>query len=413
MTRDQPGVLDALSLLSEVADELVVRTVRDTHVAVADRVHGLLRRTTGAGPGRAETVHRGVAAGVYGGLGAGLRATSRGLGAAADRGMGPALEAQPRGRILRATVNGLIGDRLERERPRLAIRMAVRHDGRDVPRDRESLARAFPDATGLLVVFLHGLCESETYWDRHREQRGTTYGEALAADGWTPVFLRANTGLPLRENGVALASLLTELVAEWPVNVERIALVGHSLGGLVMRAASAVVAEEGDRAWTRLVSDVVTLGTPHLGAPLAGQVGTGSSLLGRLPESAAFGRVLDWRSVGVRDLVLGLAEDVPALPHARYRLVAATLTRSPRHPVGVVAGDLLVRVPSAYGRSRGRTLFPDAEVLHVGRAGHFDLLNHPRVERALRDWLADPSGGTKSAVREQWPSARGTVRMSG
>ncbi len=385
MSSDQPGVLDALSLLSEVADELVVRTVRDTHEAVVDRVHGLLRRSIGAGSG---TVHRGIAAGVYGGLGAGLRATSRGLGAAAERGMGPSLEAEPRGRFLHATVNGLIGDRLERERPRLAIRMAVRHDGRDVLRDREALARAFPDATGLLVVFLHGLCESETHWDRHREQRGTTYGEALAADGWTPVFLRANTGLSLRENGVALASLLTELVAEWPVDVERIALVGHSLGGLVMRAASAVVAAEPDQAWTRLVSDVVTLGTPHLGAPLAGQVGTGSSLLGRLPESAAFGRILDWRSVGVRDLVLGLAEDVPALPHARYRLVAATLTRSARHPVGVVAGDLLVRVPSAYGRSRGHTLFPDAEVLHIGRAGHFDLLNHPRVERALRDWLS-------------------------
>ena len=388
MTREQPGVLDALSLLSQVADELVVRTVRDTHLAWVDRVHGLLRRPTGAGPGAGETLHRGIAAGVYGGLGVGLRATSRGLGAAADRGVGPPLESAARGRFVNAAVNGLIGDRLVQERPRLAIRMAVRHDGADVSPEPDGLASAFPVATGRLVVFLHGLCENESYWNHHREQRGTTYGEALAEEGWTPVFLRANTGLPLRENGVALASLLTRLVAAWPVEVERIALVGHSLGGLVMRAASAVVAEDAERTWTPLVSDVVTLGTPHFGAPLAAQVATGSRLMGRLPESAAFGRILDWRSVGVRDLVLGLAEDVPALPHARYRLVAATLTRSSRHPVGAVAGDLLVRVPSAYGRSRGRTLFPDAEVLHVGRADHFDLLNHPRVEQALRDWLA-------------------------
>ena len=388
MTLAGPGVVDALSLLSEAADELVVRTVRDTHVAVVDRVHGLLRRRAVGRRGVVETLHLGLAGGVYGGLGVSLRATSRGLGALADRGLGPDLEDHARGRFLHAAVNGIIGDKLEQERPRLAIPMAVRRSGADVSLDRASLAAAFPDATERLVVFLHGLCEDESNWDRRREQRGTTYGEALAADGWTPVFLRANTGLPLRANGVALASLLTELVAEWPVEVERIALVGHSLGGLVMRAASAVVAEAEDRVWTRLVSDVVTLGTPHLGAPLAGQVGTGSSLLGRLPESAAFGRILDWRSVGVRDLVRGLAEDVPALPHARYRLVAATLTRSPRHPVGAVAGDLLVRVPSAYGRSRGRTLFPGADVLHVGRAGHFDLLNHPRVERALRDWLS-------------------------
>ena len=48
-----PGALDALALLTEVADELVVRTVRDTHVAWLDRVHGLLRRPTGARDGGA------------------------------------------------------------------------------------------------------------------------------------------------------------------------------------------------------------------------------------------------------------------------------------------------------------------------------------------------------------------------
>ena len=107
-----------------------------------------------------------------------------------------------------------------------------------------------------------------------------------------------------------------------------------------------------------------------------------------MPDPAAFGRVLDWRSRGVHDLVAGLAEDVPALPHARYHLVSATLTRSERHPVGHVVGDLLVRPRSAYGRDRTRTLFPDADVLHVGGTDHFGLLNHPEVHRALREWLS-------------------------
>ena len=179
----------------------------------------------------------------------------------------------------------------------------------------------------------------------------------LAAEGWTPVFLRANTGLGLRENGVALTALLQELTEAWPVGVTRIALVGHSMGGLIMRAAGAV-ATGVERPWTELVSDVVTLGTPHLGAPIARGVGHGSRGLARLPETSAFGRILDWRSVGVHDLVAGLAEDVPALPHARYRLVAATLTSSPRHPVGHVVGDVMVRVPSAYGRDRRRRALP-------------------------------------------------------
>jgi pimeloyl-ACP methyl ester carboxylesterase len=238
------------------------------------------------------------------------------------------------------------------------------------------------------VVLLHGLCENEDFWNLHREEVGTTYAETLAAEGWTPVFLRANTGLSLRENGVALTALLQRLVEEWPADVTRVALVGHSMGGLVMRAAAAV-ATEAEVPWTGLVSDVVSLGAPHLGAPLAAYVGHGSKALARLPEAAAFGRILDLRSIGVHDLVAGLAEDVPALPHARYRLVSATLTTSPRHPVGAFLGDLLVRESSAYGRKRGRAdQFPGAETQHVPKADHFDQLNHPSVHDALRRWLA-------------------------
>jgi pimeloyl-ACP methyl ester carboxylesterase len=201
------------------------------------------------------------------------------------------------------------------------------------------------------------------------------------------VLLRANTGLGLRENGAALTVLLQHLVEEWSVPVERIALVGHSMGGLVMRAAAAV-ASGVEEPWSGLVSDVVTLGTPHLGAPLARHVGHGSRGMSVLPETAAFGRILDWRSLGVHDLVAGLAEDVPPLPNARYHLVAATLTRARRHPVGHLVGDMLVRPESAYGQDpSGRRLFPGADVLHVGGTGHFGLLNHPEVHRALRDWL--------------------------
>ena len=38
----------------------------------------------------------------------------------------------------------------------------------------------------------------------------------VAAEGWTPVLLRANTGLSLRENGVALTALLQGVVDAWP-----------------------------------------------------------------------------------------------------------------------------------------------------------------------------------------------------
>lgn len=313
-----PGVLDALSLLAEVADELVVRSVRDSHRAIADRVRTFVATSTRGASRAAGVMHRAIAEGVYGGLGVGLRGAARGLDAVAATGAGPRLEDDRRGRFLSAAVNGLIGDRLAEGRPRLAIEMAARVDGRDVSPTSAALAAAYPRATGRVVVLLHTGCARAT---RAGARTGRS-GARPTPRSWPrragPRSCCAPTsGLPLRENGVALAALVQRLVEAWPVPVERIALVGHSMGALVSRAAGAVATADGQlRPWTRLVTDVVMLGAPHFGAPMAVGVGHGSRAFARLPETAAFGRILDWRSRGVRDLVVGLGEDVAPLPHA-------------------------------------------------------------------------------------------------
>lgn len=385
------GVMGAAALASDYAEGLILGTVRDVHRAVADRVFAMTHRATGGSSRLPQLVHDGISTGVYTGLGASLRTVAAGLRAAERRGVGPRLEARPAGRQVLSAVNGLIGDRLRDERPELAIEMAVRHRGRDVPLERSALAATFPTAGGDLAVFLHGLGENDDSWNLRRAERGGTYGSRLAEEtGWSPVYLRANTGLPIAENGVALASLLDRLVEAWPHEVRRIALVGHSMGGLIMRAACAVrpAAVTSQRPWTDRVTNVVTLGTPHLGAPLERLVNAGARTLGILPESAPFGRILEYRSVGILDLRRGLAADVQHLPHARYHLVAATLAGSHRHPVSEVFGDLLVRFPSAVGQPRrGSAMFPGADVLHVPGTGHFGLLNHPDVYHALKGWL--------------------------
>lgn len=383
---DGAGLAAALALATDYADQIVLGTVRDVHTAIASRAFGLTNLATAGGSRSHQRVHDGISQAIYGGLSLGARLVATGLRASDRR--GPRLEATAPGRQLLSVVNGLIGDRLAEERPELAIGMAVRRRGCDVPLEREALARAFPGATGDLVVFLHGLGENDDSWNVRREELGGSYGSRLAVDtGWTPIFLRANTGLPISDNGAALASLLDGLVEHWPTEVRRIALVGHSMGGLILRAACAVVTDA-ERQWSRLVTDVVTLGTPHLGAPLERTVHVGARALGVLPESAPFGRILEYRSVGILGLRRGLAADVQHLPHARYHLVAATLAAARRHPVSEVFGDLLVRYPSAVGRDhRGREMFPGADVLHV-RGDHFGLLNHPQVYDALRRWLA-------------------------
>lgn len=394
------GLLGAAAYAAETADELLVGAVRDVHGAVAGRVHRVVDTAAG-GPTLEHRLHDGIAAGVYGGIGLGLRGAARALRRADRHPAVPRVEDSAAGRSLLAAVNGLVGDRLREERPELFFEAAVRRDGQDVDPTRAGLAEAFPRATGDVVVFVHGLCESEAQWSRRSRPirpDGTTappYAAALSDQGWTPVDLRLNTGVPLAENGVATAALLSRIVEGWPVPVRRIALVGHSMGGLILRAACAVAGQEH---WTDLVTDVVTLGTPHLGAPLERVVAASTPWLGRLPEVAPVGRILEYRSRGILDLRHGLAADVQHLPQARYHLVAGSLTRSPRHPVARSIGDLLVTPRSALGLPReGPAMFPDADLLHIPGAGHFDLLNHENVHAALRTWLADRSGGAPMA----------------
>jgi pimeloyl-ACP methyl ester carboxylesterase len=274
-----------------------------------------------------------------------------------------------------AALNGLFGDRLEAEGSPLAIPMQVRRTGSTV--------------TGHLVVFLHGLGETEHAWGSPH------YGDML--DDATPVFIRFNTGRHISSNGATLAALLDELVRDWPVEVSRISIVGHSMGGLVARSAC-----HHGGAWTEHVRHIVSLGTPHMGAPLEQAVHAMSAALHLAPETRPFARFLRRRSAGIRDLRRGSLVDedwsgqdpdalrakarteVPLLQGATHCFVSATITRNDKHPVGRLLGDMLVLTPSASGRRIG---FTDENGLVLGGTHHLALLNHPEVARQLREWL--------------------------
>jgi pimeloyl-ACP methyl ester carboxylesterase len=380
---------DELSALTRLTlDELggAVAGIGRIHKAIADRAFG----ATGPGATPARVIHDAVARNVYGGLRAGAAALGRTAEVVVgDRGP---ISVAPLGAGVLAAIDGLIGDVLEEERPALALPMSIRVAGRAVaPAD-------VPDPGPCVAVFVHGLMETEFSWGRE------PYGDRL--EGWTPVYVRYNTGRHISSNGASLDELLEELVADWPVELERIALVGHSMGGLVARSA-AHQASLRDAAWVKHVTHLVSLGTPHMGAPLEQSVHYLSAALSALPETRPFGTFFRRRSSGIRDLRQGslvdvdwrdcdrdalrarACEEVPLLDGATHCFVSATLTREPGHPVGRLLGDCLVLVPSASGRSRTRRLgFRDEDGLHVGGANHFALLRHPQVYEQLRTWLA-------------------------
>ena len=214
-------------------------------------------------------------------------------------------------------------------------------------------------------------------------EMGGTYGSRLAESaGWTPVFLRVNTGLSVAENGVALTALLQELVETWPVQVapDR---AGRPLDGRAhhprraARSPPTTPSPGSDR-----LSDVVTLGTPHLGADLALGVSHGSSFLG---PAARDRRLRPDPRAPLAGHPRPRAGPARAAPAARRRLPpglgGAGLASAARS--APLFGDLLVRRASATGLRRSLRLFPDADVLHVANAGHFALLNHPEVDHAM------------------------------
>jgi pimeloyl-ACP methyl ester carboxylesterase len=168
--------------------------------------------------------------------------------------------------------------------------------------------------------------------------------------------------------------------------VQDVVLIGHSMGGLVARSAlhQAGGGTADAHGWTEFVRDTITLGTPHLGAPLAQAVHHAATGLGVFPETRPFARFLDRRSAGIRDLRHGfLLDKVPLLEGPAHCFVSATVTRTATHPVGRLVGDTLVLSTSASGR--GHLTFHHG--LELGGTHHLALLNHPAVHEKLVTWL--------------------------
>lgn len=345
--------------------------IEEVHLAVAHR--GL----RAAGPVRAlpTAVHDRLAGRLYGGLRAVLPAAIRsgalGLGSAFD-GDSRGVQRGPRGKATVSALNGVFGDALARRGNGLAVRMTFRRSGVDVCPTAAGLAAAYPDATGRLVVFLHGFGETDDSWRRYAEVHwgdpGANYGSLLARDlGFTPLYLHYNTGRSISLNGQELSLLMESVLASWPVEAEELVLVGHSAGGRVARAAVAHGART-DAAWATRVGRVITLGVPRSAQRAERAARRTAQALERLPETRPLSDLLESRSIGLKEL--GAAPE-PALP----AWVAPSMLPAPGS--------------------------------HVG---HFKLLNHPLVYEQLRELLSvrsDPAPARAAREARYGQAARG------
>ena len=394
-------------LIAGVADQVLLRTVHDMHRAISDagfRWVGPIGRPV-------QRVSDALTDAVYDTVRVGLFTAGEVAAAAAE----PLAHAGPPSAAAtkaRAIAHGVVGDDLIALAPELDLELTLRRDGADVPVEPASLRDAYPDARGHLVLFVHGLVDTEAVWFEHGES-GPPLPDRIAAAGASPLLVRYGTGRSMARNGADLDALLERLVAGWPVEVTDLTIVGHSMGGLVTRSAC-LHAARNDRTWIRRLHDVVYLATPHLGSWLEKFANVLSWTLRRDPRSAPIGRLLDGRSRGIKelrfgtiapeaiddalidDLLTGLAPDEPWAADVTHHVVVGRL-RDGRHVLNATFGDALVRAGSAAGQGRHRQIAAWGEVVTIEVAeSHTRLARHPRIARLLDEIVTGGVSGASS-----------------
>jgi pimeloyl-ACP methyl ester carboxylesterase len=381
-------------------------------INIAEGVHQSVRRRLGFSNGASEEQASGLTGQIY----QAVRGVTRLVGHGTDAVLGLLLpllddpathpEDSPAREAVLAALNGVLGDKLVAMGSPLAQAMELRFGGaRLALSGPDALAARLGTAAGPhLLLLAHGLCMTDTQWRRSGHDHGEYLAQAL---GCTPVYLRYNSGLHTSINGRELALLLDRLVAAWPVPLERITIVGHSMGGLLARSALQVARDAGQR-WPGLLRELVFLGTPHHGAPLE-RAGHGVDLLlASSPHTAPFARLGKIRSAGITDLRHGHVLDADWQGRDRFaspddhrvplplpegvacHAVAGTLVGQRGLLADRLMGDGLVPLNSALGQheqAERRLLFARGSQFIAYRTGHLDLLSSPPVAEQLLAWL--------------------------
>ena len=382
------------------AARLAARTV----VGVTDLVEAA--HATAAQPLGRPRRARGLAGWVY----RLVRAITRGIGGLVDRGLAAVPERpdlpppSPARDAVVAALNGAFGDALAADGNPLATTAHLRHDGRPLDLTAPALRDALPAPSDVLVVQVHGICMHDGQWGTAEHDPGAILAAALGA---TRLAARYNSGRHIADNGADFADLLDAAVRAWPVPARRLVVVGHSMGGLVARSAFDVGRQRG-HGWARLDAALVTLGSPHHGAPLERVGNAVDALLGATRWGAPYARIGQARSAGVTDLRWGSVHQDDRDVRARFErgpdtrrpvplpdgvacfFVAATTGDGRGGVLDQTVGDGLVPLDSALGRhpdpARALAVPPDRQRTFAGMT-HFDLLRQPAVTAQLVDWL--------------------------
>lgn len=298
-------------------------------------------------------------------------------------------------------VNGAVGDYLHSRQNGLGINMALYVQGRELPLTHDAILQAQPHPSAKICVLVHGLGCHEGIWsfaDPEHPERQISYGSALQTDlGYTPFFVRYNTGLALADNGRRLAELLSELLRNYPLPVSELMLIGHSMGGLIIRHACYTGMQQ-NADWIERVSQIFYLGSPHEGAMLATLGHVATDVLHAVPNSITrlIGDIFNLRSQGIKDLHAGprieqgeeTYEVVPWITGAKHYLIAGMLADDAEHMLTQLFGDGLVHLPRTSDDTASSPVLPE-HISCFSRTDHLQLAHDPAVYQQIRQWCGE------------------------
>ncbi len=314
--------------------------------------------------------------------------------------------------FLVGALNGVLGDYLLKYQNPLALPMVLYdHYG----------ALQHGELSGRIVIFTHGLCMNHLDWSA-RQYGGI--GEKLLAqrDHNTMLYLSYNTGRRISANGRSLANTLEDLVQHNPL-ITSIDLIGHSMGGLVLRSAL-FYGKQNMHQWMHLTENLVCLGSPHHGAVLERFGFILQDRLGHFPFVKIVRHIVNIRSNGILDLRYGSVRDddwehnnariggmddnrkpAPLPSHINTFLIAGSVAyenRKNRH--FDMLGDYLVSVKSALGEHpnpRFQLKLPASHKAIFYGINHFEIHYHANVaEQIVRWFYPAPDVPIKEQVHE-------------
>ena len=387
----------------------LIRIIADATVGTTDLVEGVHKRVVHP-PFLPSTPIQHLITKIAGITYKSIRWSAKLVGSTADKALGEVsslldeVETADQSDAMRSVLNGVVGDYLEENENPLKITMQFRHFAKVISPARKSLEKAYPTINGKILLMVHGLCMNDAQWTLKDHNHGALLANELHK---TPVYLHYNSGRHISTNGHNLNELLEKLVMNWPVPVEELIIVAHSMGGLVARSAL-YYGQQQEKLWTRHIKKIVFLGTPHHGAPLERAGNHLHTMLEAIHYTKPFARLGKIRSAGVTDLRYGNIVDddwqnndrfkkkadqrqhIPLPEQVECYCIAGTLGKVADSVSSRLIGDNLVTVKSATGQHKDPAKdlkFKKENILISYETSHLDLLSNPEIYLKMKEWL--------------------------